>query len=50
MIAKYGTFCIIIRQKIAYHGIFFVSNEILNVILFSLGPKVIDQAKQYLSF
>jgi hypothetical protein len=30
MLAKYGRFCIIIRQKIAYRGITFVPNKIFN--------------------
>jgi hypothetical protein len=31
--AKYGTFCIIIRRMIAYHGISSVSNEIFIIII-----------------
>jgi hypothetical protein len=50
MIAKYGICCIIIRQKIAYCGISFVSNEIYSFYYSHLGRKGLIRAKQYLSF
>jgi hypothetical protein len=49
-IARYGAFCIIIGQKITYHGISFVPNEIFNFYYFRLGRKGLIRAKQALPF